>query len=429
VNNTIFGNGYIGNSGSNTLTLINQSKGLIACLNDVAPLVIDTGTNAVTNTGTLEANATGELYIASPVTNSSGKLIAYGELVAAAAVTGGTATIEDAGTVEFGSASSAATTFAAGSTGELILDDGAHYTGTVSGFGTTQSIDLPNVQFATVSKSYSSGILTVKDTSGDIAKIKFSGSYWKAADEQTQQRILNAAEKYLALGHTSIEQWIGTTSLRRNDVAAFRALLLLREHNQSAYQQISAATWAKWAPVIAALPKSTESQKSKFLTEVVSDALKFAPTEFVGAIRQIMRAERARVAASTLEMPQVPGASFFVLHELDNCWNSEPLKIGIFNELRNDTNSEDQFGAILEPLLAAQFAPARVYAIDLLATVDAKQGRYSLEAAAALARHNAAEAWPTIWKLLVDHPVFGQQFFFEVCALLPFARQLFHVFE
>jgi hypothetical protein len=234
---------------------------------------------------------------------------------------------------------------------------------------------------------------------------------WKAAEEQTQQRILNAAEKYLALGHTSIEQWIGTTSLRRNDVAAFRALLLLREHNQSGYQQISAATWAKWAPVVAALPKSTGSQKSKLLTEVVSDALKFAPTEFVGAISQIMRAERARVAASTLEMPQVPGASFFVLRELDNCWNSEPLKMGIFNELRNDTNSEDQFGAILEPLLAAQFAPARVYAIDLLATVDAKHGRYSLEAAVALARHNAAEAWPTIWKLLVDDPAFGQQFF------------------
>jgi hypothetical protein len=70
-------------------------------------------------------------------------------------VTGGRDTIEGAGTVEFGAASSAATTFATGSTGELILDDAAQYTGTVSGFGknTAQSFDLPNVQFATASKA------------------------------------------------------------------------------------------------------------------------------------------------------------------------------------------------------------------------------------------------------------------------------------
>jgi hypothetical protein len=143
------------------------------------PLIIDTGSNAVINSGTLEA-ALGELYIASSVTNS-GKLIAEsgGDLVAAGSVTGGSATIEGTGTVEFGAASNVGTSFAAGSTGRLILDDGAQYTGTISGFGanTTQSIDLPNVQFATLSETYSGGTLTVKDTSGDIAKIKFSGSY------------------------------------------------------------------------------------------------------------------------------------------------------------------------------------------------------------------------------------------------------------
>ena len=182
VSNTIEGSGFIGNSGSNTLTLVNQAKGVIDGNNHIDPLIIDTGTKPVTNSGTLEATGMGELYIASPVTNSGGNLIANdGNLVAAAAVTGGKATIQGTGSVEFGAASGAATAFAAGSTGELILDAGAHYTGTVSGFGLTQSIDLPNVQFATVSKSYSSGILTVKDASGDIAKIKFSGSYTLAS--------------------------------------------------------------------------------------------------------------------------------------------------------------------------------------------------------------------------------------------------------
>jgi len=188
VNNTIDGFGVIGdtddNGSNNTLTLINGLKGVIDGSSTAEPLVIDTGTNIVKNNGTLEATGSGELYIASRVTNS-GTLISAsgGDLVAAEAVSGGKAAIYGPGVIEFGAASSAATTFALGSTGELILDDAAQYTGTVSGFGKniTQSIDLSNVQFATASKTYSSGTLTVKDTAGDIAHIKLSGSYTLAS--------------------------------------------------------------------------------------------------------------------------------------------------------------------------------------------------------------------------------------------------------
>jgi hypothetical protein len=198
VNNTISGSGLIGNSGSNTLTLINKGvidgsggDGIISVgpSGEGEPLIIDTGTNAITNTGTLEATnfeATGELYIASPVTNSDGTLLANdGELVAAGAVAGGRAEIYGSGTIEFGAVSTTNVRFNIGSTGELIFDDAVQFTGSVVGFGanTTQSIDLPDVQFATLSKSYlpaspnTTGTLTVKDTAGDIAHIKLSGTY------------------------------------------------------------------------------------------------------------------------------------------------------------------------------------------------------------------------------------------------------------
>jgi hypothetical protein len=190
VNNIISGYGLIGNSGSNTMKLVNETTGVIdGNRNDFVPLIIDTGTNAVANSGTLEASGGGELYIASPVTNTGNLSASFGsDLVAAGVVTGGRATIAGTGTIEFGAAASALTTFATSSTGRLILDDAAQYTGTVSGFGknTAQSMDLPNVQFATASKTYSGvtlsgGTLTVKDTSGDVAKIKFSGSYTLAS--------------------------------------------------------------------------------------------------------------------------------------------------------------------------------------------------------------------------------------------------------
>jgi large repetitive protein len=172
------------------MKLVNETTGVIdGNRNDFVPLIIDTGTNAVANSGTLEASGGGELYIASPVTNTGNLSASFGsDLVAAGVVTGGRATIAGTGTIEFGAAASALTTFATSSTGRLILDDAAQYTGTVSGFGknTAQSMDLPNVQFATASKTYSGvtlsgGTLTVKDTSGDVAKIKFSGSYTLAS--------------------------------------------------------------------------------------------------------------------------------------------------------------------------------------------------------------------------------------------------------
>jgi hypothetical protein len=237
---------------------------------------------------------------------------------------------------------------------------------------------------------------------------------WQAADELTRQRILDAVTKYLVVGQTSIAEWIGTNSLRRNDVAAFRAILLLRQHEREAYERIGASTWAKWAPVVAALPKPSGTEKTKLQEEVVSDALNSAPTEFVGAVRQIMRSERTRTVTSLNQAPQISGTSFFILRTLEECWSNEPLKAGIFEELRDETNSEDQFSTILEALLAAQFQPARNYAEVVLAGNSGLTGPYALAAAVALARHSAAEAWSTIWKSLVHDSAFARGFFLKI---------------
>jgi hypothetical protein len=248
---------------------------------------------------------------------------------------------------------------------------------------------------------------------------------WEVADEPTRQRILDAAEKYLVVGQTSISQWIGTTSLCWNDVAAFRAILLLRQHNQAAYEQIAASTWVKWAPVVVALPKPSGFEKSKLQAEIVSDALKLAPDEFVGAVRQIMQAERTRTATGPLEVPQAAGVPFFVLRTLEGCWDSEPLKAGIFDELRDGSNSEDQFGTILEALLNAQFAPARDYAMGLLAGEHAPTGPYAMTAAVVLARHCAPAVWPTIWRLLIGDSEFAQRFFLKIANDYRFHDSLF----
>ena len=233
---------------------------------------------------------------------------------------------------------------------------------------------------------------------------------WQDADAATRQRIIDGAAKYLLLGKTSVSEWIGTTTLHFNDLAAFRAMLLLREFDEVAYRTIAPETWRKWGPAVAAIPRLSGSERAKFQSEVVVDALAAAPAEFVGAVREIMRCERTRAVASASN-PAPPGTSFLVLRDLEGCWNSEVLQSGIFAELQDDANSEDQFVAILDVLLAAKHAPAREFAI---ARLESAGKPYAMAAAVALAMHCPAETWPAIWTRVIGDADFARSFFREV---------------
>jgi hypothetical protein len=180
VNNKINGEGKIGGAG---LKLKNEVGGRINANNDT--LIIDTGANTIINAGTLNAGA-GTLVIASNLSNT-GKLIADdGMIYSIGTVTGGTAIISGglAATMEFGAASTTATTFATGTTGQLILADSAQYTGVISGFGanTTQSIDLADFNITGAQKiSFVSGILTLKNTAGQVVHLHIGGAHTLAS--------------------------------------------------------------------------------------------------------------------------------------------------------------------------------------------------------------------------------------------------------
>jgi hypothetical protein len=168
--NAIYGAGTISN------LILDNAKGSLIDANDTPPLIIDTGLNTIVNAGTLQAEFGHELYVGSAV-NNTGQLNANGGTIAIAGVVSGSGTASDTGEIEFGAAASTSTKFFSGITAELILDDSAKYTGTISGFGAAQSIDLADINEATATLSLSGGVLTVNDHEGDIAKIKFSGSY------------------------------------------------------------------------------------------------------------------------------------------------------------------------------------------------------------------------------------------------------------
>jgi hypothetical protein len=171
--NTISGAGDIG-EGQLGLT----NNGTIDA-NATAPLVIATGIESVSNAGVLEASGKGGLVIESVVINEAtgngiwatngSRVTVHGAVTAAGNPNGGNTTIDRGSTVEFGTASDENVRFTnvGANTGTLQLDfsTATNFQGTIAGFkGTSKSnttlsdvIDFRNIADKTASLTWTQG--------------------------------------------------------------------------------------------------------------------------------------------------------------------------------------------------------------------------------------------------------------------------------
>jgi hypothetical protein len=184
VDNTISGAGQIG-TGDGNLTLVNETAGTIDANVAGGILTLDTGSNIITNFGTLEASNGGELDVHSVVDNSGGTVeaVSGGHVDFFGAISGGNATIEG-GTLEFGATSNVSVTFNNGAGyGALVLDNPTGFTGQISGFaGTapdaTHSDVVELLNFADSSWSVqtcgSGEILTLCEANGGVVQLTFA---------------------------------------------------------------------------------------------------------------------------------------------------------------------------------------------------------------------------------------------------------------
>jgi len=208
VANTISGEGSIGDS---FLNFTNDALGVVDATGGFgAPLYILT--NSTLNDGTMEDTGAGGLGIASPLVNdgtvesagaggvtinntidNNGKLIADNGILSIIDAPSGTGSlaIGDTGEISFGSPATDITenvTFSSGATGTLAFAAAATttptaiYDGTISGFGTSDAIDLVGLSYvpgstSVVSTVFSAGDTTVTVTNGtDTVALTFAGN-------------------------------------------------------------------------------------------------------------------------------------------------------------------------------------------------------------------------------------------------------------
>ena len=166
-----------------------------------------------------------------------------------------------------------------------------------------------------------------------------------------------------------------TMPVVRGDVAGSRALVLLKQVSPEAYERIARPTWQKWAPVIVGLPRRGVTRISPDIAQILTDALTYAPAEFVGAVRSIIRLEQKPAPVGPRPRPL-----FLVLLDLDGCWSSPELTAAISRRLPR-RGSSCRIRVIAGRSLKAEFVPAFNHALGCLSErrgasrrSDARQG-------------------------------------------------------
>jgi hypothetical protein len=181
---------------------------------------------------------------------------------------------------------------------------------------------------------------------------------WLSADEAVRERIVAVAAPYLAQAESQVDSWLGRQPIspKRSDLAALRAFLLLRQADITAYQALPTTTWQKWAPVIVGLPRHGVVDNCPDAQTMTRDALARAPEEFIGTVVAMIQAEKA-LGQSAAGHPN-SALRFYILRDLERCWDDEALKTAIFRELTAPDLTSAEYAVLLNALLEVEFEPA-----------------------------------------------------------------------
>jgi hypothetical protein len=221
---------------------------------------------------------------------------------------------------------------------------------------------------------------------------------WLSADETLRERIVAGATPYLAQAESQVDSWLGPEPIspKRGDLAALRALLLLRQVDPTAYEALPTTIWQKWAPVVVALPRRGVVDKYPDAQATTRDALAKAPAEFIGTVVKMIRAEKA-LERSAAGHPNT-ASRFHVLRDLEGCWDNEALKTAIFQELTAPDLTAAEYAALLGALIEVEFEPAIEHAVAALGSPD----RDALEIAKVILERAPVRAWPALWARLTQ---------------------------
>ena len=230
---------------------------------------------------------------------------------------------------------------------------------------------------------------------------------WRAAGDKTKLRILSACEIYLRDATPQVDAWIGTTSFRRSDFAAYRAFLLLRGLRADMYKKIDRAIWNKWCSTLVAV-SGIASNGEEPHGDLLKDAAAYASAEFAKTVILLIASERMKTAAGERDIGET---GFSIIGKLDKCWDNSELRAAVAGELDDAANTPAQFGALLRPLLGHHDPRARASAIAMLRDAKPERRDFAIRAAAIALSVADNALWADVWPFIANDQTFGEEVF------------------
>ncbi|MBW0005295.1 MAG: hypothetical protein JO216_17615 [Hyphomicrobiales bacterium] len=238
---------------------------------------------------------------------------------------------------------------------------------------------------------------------------------WDEADEATRGRIQASAMQFLDRAKSTVSEWSGTNSFNHSDLAAYRALVLLKEFRPAIYNDLGVLLWRKWASMVISVPQETGTEASKLHDEIIADAMAAAPAEIAATVLALVRAEKQRQREA--EQPQAEGMpSFLFLRQLNPAQENPHLMAALLHELADDQTTPQQLVAILAFLLRGNATASREQAFRYFEPWPCPPGRreHALSAAVALLEYDTAAAWTRVWTVIAADAEFGRELFLRV---------------
>jgi hypothetical protein len=255
--------------------------------------------------------------------------------------------------------------------------------------------------------------MTLEDTSErydhlfdpDIRKIPG----WLNSDDNTRNRILNAAENYLNSKCSFNQTRLLDGSADEQDVAGYKAFLLLMNERSENLLSLSEDVWAYWTPIFfGPFGYNGDREIQKIL---ISIAYEKVPENVAARLKEIIRHEIGK-----------EDRYISVLELVESIWDQRIANV-VFSMLEEAQVKPPCWGRILHVLLTHGDESARSLAESKLSLPLPKAENdlaVALQAALVMMNSRDDAAWPVIWPILQAEGEFGRDLIKE------FAHELHH---
>jgi predicted NACHT family NTPase len=224
---------------------------------------------------------------------------------------------------------------------------------------------------------------------------------WKAADDATRARIVEAAKQYVLEGDPANAEWLGKNILHDESFSGYRALRLLLRECPESLSTLPAGVWRKWAAIILAYPGQGEKESDNDRHELVNGAYRYAPDEVISSLVVMIDKENHE------------GDDLSVLRSIGTCWDDR-LADALLDKAKDPALKPDCLGDILDVVIAHGLAAARRLAESLVqsaTSADADARARAVTAARVLMTRADDAGWPVVWPTIQQDTAFGRLVF------------------